>query len=138
MLHAKRETYHLASCHVQHVKVSEGSFDQKQHPLRQARNAPSSLGGGEGTTARSIKKRACARRCIDLLVRFVSLPLDDGLLPTYPKSAQLSIKDFSIAPATASGDDEPDAMAADGMGGVWQSEMLRCADKSKRQKTMRF
>lgn len=49
---------------------------------------------------------------VDLLVRFVSLPLEDGRLPTYPVSAQLSISDFSIAPATASGDDEPDDMPA--------------------------
>lgn len=50
-----------------------------------------------------------------LLIRFVSLPLLEGRRPTYPVSAQLSMSDLSIAPASALGDDEPEDMVAAGL-----------------------
>lgn len=67
--------------------------------------------------ARAIKGQAASAQQQQqyLLVLFVSRPLLDGRRPTYPVSAQLSISDLSIAPASA-GDDEPDDMAAAG----WQ------------------
>lgn len=56
----------------------------------------------------------------------MSLPLLDGRLPMYPVSAQFSINDLSMAPAAASGDDEPDDMALKRRGKVGSDGLQIC------------
>lgn len=110
MLHAD------ATCHIRgrrswrRVKVGDTQRGQNFPPLRQAHTAPSV----QVPSIRYNKEARAPEGDCDLLVRFVSLPLDDGLRPTYPVSTQLSIR----APVMASGDDEPDDMLADGRRGT--------------------